>query len=83
MLVAHGENAQGRQRDGDQPERRERFDMHRRAGRRKEQDECRHRALFGRVMEHVTGGRPDVLNDQPGRQTCQKRLESRAAPRNP
>ena len=76
MLDAHGKNAQGRQRDRNQPDRRERFDVHRRAGRRKEQDERRHRALFGGVMQHVAGGRPEVLNDQPGRQACQERLES-------
>ncbi len=57
------------------PDRRQRFDVHRRAGRRKEEDERRHRALFGGVVEHVAGRGSDVLNDQTGRQARKKRLE--------
>ena len=57
------------------PDRRQGLDVHRRAGRREEEDQRRHRALFGGIVQHVTGRGPDVLNDQTGRQPSQKRLE--------
>ena len=83
MLVRHGENAQGRQRDGDQPDGRQGLDVHRRAGRRKEEDERRHRALLGRVVQHVTGGGPDVLNRPDRPPDRPETARTRAAPRTP